>query len=87
MTEYALNKLDIMQLVELACSTGTFLAVFETPTFKIELYHTGGHFVEISYSLKKSSEWRVYAANHFPDGPGSTKYLSLYLDQIELTGH
>ncbi len=90
MTEYALNKFNTTQLAEFAQSSATFLTAVESSTVKIELYHTGSHFVELSYSLRKKvgqrkHEWKLYSANHYPDAPSSTKYLTLYLDQIKLS--
>lgn len=89
MTEYALNKFSTAQLAEFAYTSATFLTVVESSTVKIELYHTGSHFVELSYSLRKKMSqkqgWKLYSANHYPDAPSSTKYLALFLDQIELS--
>lgn len=88
MTEYQLNQLTTAQLAEFACSRATFLIAVDHPPVKIELYHTGSHFVEVSYALRRkanqNAEWQLYCANHYPDAPASTKYLTLYLDKIDL---
>lgn len=88
MTEYALNQLAPSKLAELAFTSATFVADVTQSSAKLELYYLNGYFIEISYSPKKRpgqpAEWRLYSANHFPDVPASTKYLSIYLQQIEL---
>lgn len=91
MTEYALNHLTPTKLAELAFSSATFLAVVARAAVKLELYYLDGYFIELCHTFKKRSgqptQWRLYSANHFPDVPESTKYLSIYLKQIELPGH
>lgn len=88
MTEYALNQLTYAQLAKLALTSATCLAVAIQTSIKLELYYVGGHFIELSYSLKAgqeaSAQWRLYSANHYPDVPASTKYLAIYLDCFEL---
>ncbi|MFD2569456.1 hypothetical protein ACFSUS_02350 [Spirosoma soli] len=89
-TEYALNRLTTPQLARFASSHATLLANVERPTFKLALYHLEGHFVEIGYCAKKQADspsWELYSANHFPDTPANTKYLNIYLKQIELGAH
>ena len=87
MTEYALNRLPSPQLAELALSSATFLAAVTLPSVKIELYYLKGHFIELSFYARKRpgepAQWRLYLANHFPDVPASTKYLTIYLEQTE----
>ncbi len=89
MNEYALNQLNTVQLAEYAFSSATFLASVNKPALKIELYHTTGHFIEISYLLKSipghAPQWQLYTSNHYPDTPASTKYLNLYLKHIKLS--
>jgi hypothetical protein len=89
MTEYALNRFNTTQLAEFAHSSAMYLTTVESSTVKIDLYHTERHFVEISYSLRKGMDgkhnWKLYSANHYPDAPSSTKYLTFFLDQIELS--
>ena len=88
MTEYALNRLTSNQLAELAFTSATFLAEVAQPSVKIELYYIKGHFIEISYSAKvrpgNPAQWRLYTANHYPDVPASTKYLTIYLKSLKL---
>ena len=88
MTEYALNQLPAPQLAELALSSATFIAVVTGSSVKIELYYLKGHFIELSFYARKrpgeAAQWRLYSANHFPDIPASTKYLTIYLEQTEL---
>lgn len=88
MTEYALNQMTPSKLAELALSSATFVAVVTQLSVKLELYYLNGYFIEISYSFRKlpgqSAQWRLYSANHFPDVPDSTKYLTIYLKLIKL---
>ena len=88
MTEYMLNRLTSNQLAEYAFVSATFLADVVRSSVKIELYYIKGHFIEISYSTKvrsgNSSQWRLYSANHYPDSPASTKYLTIYLKSFKL---
>lgn len=88
MTEYALNQLPASQLAELALSSATFIAVVARSSVKIELYYLKGHFIELSFYTRKQpgvdAKWRLYSANHFPDVPASTKYLTIYLEQAQL---
>ncbi|UFH53345.1 hypothetical protein [Spirosoma sp. KNUC1025] len=88
MNEYTLNRLTPNQLAELANSSATFLITLTRVSVKIDLYHIRGHFIEVSYSAKKlpggSVQWQLYSANHYPDSPANTKYLAIYLHQIEL---
>ena len=88
MTEYALNQMPPSKLAEFALSSATFVAVVTQSSVKLELYYLNGYFIEISYSFRKRSgqtpQWRLYSANHFPDVPDSTKYLTIYLESIKL---
>ena len=88
MTEYTLNRLTSTQLADFATASATFLAVVIQSSVKLELYYTRGHFIEISYCAKErpgqSTQWRLYSANHYPDVPASTKYLSIYLTSFKL---
>lgn len=89
MDEYALNRLTSDQLAELALTSATLLVAISEPTVKLELYYLNRHFVEVTYCLNtfpgQSAQWRLYSANHFPDEPSSTKYLTIYLQQIKLS--
>ena len=88
MPEYALNQLTYAQLAKLALTSATSIAVAVEASVKLELYYLEGHFIELSYSLKEgpgsAAKWRLYSANHYPDVPASTKYLTIYLDCFEL---
>ncbi|WP_460906496.1 hypothetical protein [Spirosoma areae] len=88
MTEYALNRLTSRQLAQLAFNAATLIAVATELSVKLELYYIEGYFIEVSYSLKKLSDkpaqWRLYSANHYPDVPASTKYLTIFLQPISL---
>ena len=89
MTEYALNQMPPSKLAEFALNSATFVAVVAKSSLKLELYYLNGYFIEISYSLKKrpgqTPQWQLYSANHFPDVPDSTKYLTIYLEPIKLS--
>lgn len=88
MAEYELNQLTTAQLLNLAHSGGTFLIATADDKVQTELYYLAGHFIEITYALKKdfngALKKQLCFANHFPDSPPSTKYFLMYLDQIEL---
>ncbi|WP_420147551.1 hypothetical protein [Spirosoma sp.] len=89
MNEYTLNRLSTYQLAEFALRSATLLATVTRPTAKMELYYINRHFIEICYSSYKvpgqPAQWRLYSANHFPDDPSSTEYLTIYLQQIKLS--
>jgi len=86
MTEYTLNQLSSFQLAELAYTSATYIAVITQSSVKIELHYIKGYFIEITYKaskrLEKPQQWQLYAANHFPDTPVNTHYLTIYLDQV-----
>lgn len=88
MAEYELNQLTTAQLIALAQDEGIFLIATRNAKIESKLYYVRGHFVEISYLLKRVAKGevkqQVYYANHFPNTPFSTKYLLLYLDEILL---
>lgn len=88
MNEYALNRLTVHQLAELALKSATFLAVVTRSAVKMELYYLNGHFIEVCYRSdtlpEQPAQWYLYSANHFPDTPSSSKYLTIYLQQIKL---
>lgn len=88
MAEYELNQLTSTQLIALAQHEGIFLIATRDAKVEYELYYVRGHFVEVSFLLKKMAKGEVkrqfYCANHFPNTPFGTKYLSLYLDEIHL---
>ena len=88
MPEYILNRLNPSQLAGLAVTSATLLAVLTRPSVKVELYYLEGHFIEISYCVAKrpdhSAPWRIYSANHYPDGPISTKYLAFFARHVKL---
>lgn len=88
MSEYTLNRLTTEQLAELAFRSATFLATVTRSAAKMELYYLDGHFIEVNYCVDTLSEqlglWQLYSANHFPNDPSSAKYLTIYLQQIEL---
>lgn len=76
------------QLAELAYQTASHITSVTRKSVKLELYYLKGHFIEISYSINKTSDcdsfWRLYSVNHYPDTPEATKYLTIYLQQISL---
>ncbi|GAB3947035.1 hypothetical protein GCM10028805_18540 [Spirosoma harenae] len=88
MNESALNQLTVSQLADFARSSTLFLAATHCRTAKLELYYIEGQFIELSYRLKKLSQqpadWQLYSANHFPNTSANTKYLHIYLRQIQL---
>lgn len=89
MAEYELNQLTTAQLIAFTQTEGIFLIATCNAKVESELYYVRGHFVEISYLLKKAGKdqvkRQVYCANHFPNTPFGTKYLNLYLDEIQLS--
>lgn len=90
MTEYELNQLTTAQLIALAQNQGTFLITTRSARVESELYYVGGHFIEVSYVLRKAAKGQVnrqvYSANHFPNTTWGTKYLHYYLEEINLPG-
>ncbi|GAB4022656.1 hypothetical protein [Spirosoma koreense] len=88
MTAFTLNRLTPFQLARLAYSTATFLTTVARPACKIELYYLEGYFIELSYRLtdqtENDSQWELHAANHYPDLPASTTWLTIYMHPIKL---
>ena len=81
MAEYELNQLTTAQLIDFTQHEGTFLIATRHDNVESELYYVRGHFIEISYLLKKAAkgkeEKQIYCANHYPNTPFCTKYLTL----------
>lgn len=88
MTNSRLNQLSAAQLATLATRSATFVAQVNQASARLELYYVADHFIELGYSPKRflgyPFQWRLCFANHFPNSPASTPYLTVYLPSITL---
>ena len=88
MTTSRLNQLSAAQLAAVAAGPATFIAQVVQGSARLELYYIAGHFIELGYYSKRflgfSYQWRLCFANHFPNSPASTPYLTIYLPSITL---
>ena len=83
-----LVPLDTGQVATWLTSSATFLAQVVHASAKLELYHVPGYFIELSYCVSKRpnqpTQWQLYSADYFPDGPASTPLLTIFLSAIDL---